>query len=227
MGNCTPTNNLLEKVNDNQMENFRNSTESQDPAFAKKLNTKCYKHSLLKLYRQHLPQDRFMEISSKLDNSQSSDILYFLESLIEIVNTEEGKFSFDLMCGREVFNCSSHYEHKEEALRAAKFQAVKCVVTGSPYWMASCIWESDRILLQSDESVSFFGDCRFQPTERYFESLLIRQELLRNLKWRPQGIETKLRLINESGEFLEGKDTLKLIDLGLDTFVTLELLVPS
>lgn len=168
-----------------------------------------------------------METSSKLDNYQASDILYFLESLIEIVNTPEGKFSFDLIHGREIYNCSTHYKYKEQALRAAKFQALKSLITVSPHWVASCNWGSDRILIQSDESISFFGDCRFQQAEKSFESPLIRQELLRSLKWRPQGIETKLRLVNKTGEFLEGKDTLKLIDLGLDTFVTLETLIAT
>jgi hypothetical protein len=167
-----------------------------------------------------------MEVSRKLDNSQSSEILYFLDGLIEIVNVED-KFTFDLMCDEEVYNAPIHYTDKAQALRAAKFQALKSVLVASSYWVVSCIWHSDRIILQSDESLQFFGDCRLQENKRYFETPIVRQELRRNLKWRPSGIETKIRLINESGEFIEGKDTLQLIDLGLDTFVTLETLIPT
>jgi hypothetical protein len=168
-----------------------------------------------------------METSKKLDNGQESEIFYFLDSLIEIVGTDEGKFKFDLMQGREVYNSPKPYSCKELALRSAKFQALKSVLIASPYLAVSCTWGSDRVLFQSDESVQFFGDCRFQESKKYFENPVIRQELLRNLKWRPQGIETKIRLINKSGEILEGKATLRLIDLGLDTFVTLETLIPT
>jgi hypothetical protein len=178
------------------------------------------------LSKTHLPKDRQMETYRKLDNNQSSEILYFLEGLIEVVNVE-GKFTFDLMCDKEIYNAPICYQHKEQALRAAKFQALKSVLVASPYWVVSCMWGSDRILLQSDESLEFFDDCRLQENKNYFENPVIRQELLRNLKWRPKGIETKIRLINKSGEFLEGKDTLQLIDLGLDTWVTLETLVPT
>ncbi len=167
-----------------------------------------------------------MKTSKKLDNSQDSEIFYFLDSLIELVNVE-GVSTFDLMCGKEVYNAPIHYHHKEQALRAAKFQALKSVLVASPYWVVSCMWGSDRVLLQSDESLEFFGDCCLQENKKYFENPVIRQELLRNLKWRPKGIETKIRLINKSGEFLEGKDTLQLIDLGLNTWVTLETLVPT
>ncbi len=82
-------------------------------------------------------------------------------------------------------------------------------------------------MLQSDESIKFFGQCRLQENKEYFESPTVRQELLRNLKQHPNGIETKIRLINKSGEFIEGKDTLQLIDLGLNTWVTLETLIPT